>query len=448
MARELLETAREDVPALALRWNRHGAAPPDLLRVALIAGLQEIKPYPIGGPVHAIMMVASALEVSGQLEGAAALRPAVFNLDRVKNSQARDAGGRADWRMPEAVAIEPASTSARLTELERAMDQWNEPVADEMVTALAGQAGQREVFEALWPWAARDFRVIGHKAIFAAQLDRALRRLGWSHGRDALRSLVMGLLDRNPYDSTTPDEAKAILALFEANQDRGHRFREDWDDGVGDHEASFRLCASLRGVEPQQASEAVLTAVNGGVGAAAAWDGVRLRAFELMMRTPTIAGVHPVTSVNALHHIYAASSRESTRRVALLQAAAWMPLFADLLETRHSPRGDPRPIETLDEDALRSERDPFQIRAVKKAGGRAFAAVREQGVEPFMRRSLELLSRKADNDHDYKFAVAALEELQKAHPQCRPYLASASMRYLAGEDRADSDVMRAIADRP
>jgi hypothetical protein len=445
MARELLAAPRDDVPALALAWHGRGATPRDLLRVAMLAGVQEVEPSPIGGKVHAIMMVSSAVEVTARLEGPAALVPALFNLDRVKHSQARDEA-EGDFTMPAAPAVEPGPAATHASALDRAMERWDLPEADRAVTALHAMMEPSLLFERLWPWAARDFRVIGHKAIYAAQTYWVLAELGWSHGRDALRSLVLGVLDANPYDSASERETAAILGLFETNRERRARLPEGWAREASDPAASFALCARLRDCDPDEAAAAVVEASLAGVAAASLWDALRLRAFEQLMHTPNIVGVHPVTSVNALYHAAVITTDDATRRLLVLQAASWLSLFEPLLREGRGRRAERRPIEALVEDAERRDRaeDPFAVEDPVEAGRRAFVQVRARGPATFGTTGVGVLVRKAGEDHDYKLAAAVLDELQAAHPRCRPYLASASLRFWPSAVDEDGDVYRAV----
>jgi hypothetical protein len=296
----------------------------------------------------------------------------------------------------------------------------------------------------MWPWAARDFRVIGHKAIYAAQTQRALDRLGWSHGRDALRSLVLGVLDANPYGAATEAETAEILALHDANRELATRLPDGWEAGAPDPAASLRLCARLRDCDPRAAAAAVVEVAGAGVGAAAAWDGLRLRAFELLMRTPSIPGVHPVTSVNALHRAASLSGVAATRKLLALQAASWLSLFELVLDPRG--RGSRRTIDALATAAARSERadDPFATDDPEEASRRAFVRVRAQGLAGFWPGGVAVLLRKAKEDHDYKLAAAMLEELELADPGLRPHLAAAGRWFWPSAPDDDGSVYAAV----
>ena len=74
--------------------------------------------------------------------------------------------------------------------------------------------------------------------------------------------------------------------------------------------------------------------LNKGVAPASLWDGLFLTAGELLMRQPGIVGLHCVTSTNALHYAYQTSGNDETRRLLLLQAAAFLPLFRQAMTGR------------------------------------------------------------------------------------------------------------------
>ena len=67
---------------------------------------------------------------------------------------------------------------------------------------------------------------------------------------------------------------------------------------------------------------------------------------ELLMRSPGIIALHAVTSANALHFIYGTSGDDTTRRLALLQAVGWIPMFRAVVKPPARPA-----IDALDADA-------------------------------------------------------------------------------------------------
>src|SRR2546427_11205171 len=95
------------------------------------------------------------------------------------------------------------------------MDSWDEAAADAAVVGLARTAGAHELFEIFCRYGARDFRDIGHKAIYVTNSFRALEAIGWHHAEPVLRSLAYALLDRG---GAKENPSKADLSA-----DRGFR---------------------------------------------------------------------------------------------------------------------------------------------------------------------------------------------------------------------------------
>ena len=81
--------------------------------------------------------------------------------------------------------------------------------------------------------------------------------------------------------------------------------------------------------------------LNQGVAPGSLWDAVILSASELMMRSPGIVAIHATTAANSLHYIFHASGDDTTRRLALLQAVGWQPMYRDRIKPA-APRRDRR----------------------------------------------------------------------------------------------------------
>jgi hypothetical protein len=56
-------------------------------------------------------------------------------------------------------------------------------------------AGAQDAFDLFCRFGARDFRDIGHKAIYVANSWRTLQNIGWQHSEPVLRSLAYALLE-------------------------------------------------------------------------------------------------------------------------------------------------------------------------------------------------------------------------------------------------------------
>ena len=74
----------------------------------------------------------------------------------------------------------PSASKAREA-FKRAMEEWDESAADAAAAALARYGGRDECFELFTWYGSRDFRDIGHKAIYVANSFRTLEAIGWQH---------------------------------------------------------------------------------------------------------------------------------------------------------------------------------------------------------------------------------------------------------------------------
>src|SRR5262249_7624549 len=195
----------------------------------------------------------------------------------------------------------------------------------------------------------RDFRDIGHKAIYSANAWRTLQTIGWRHAEPVMRSLAFALLE---HEGTNPARRDADQDRpWRENQQRGARIRADWQRGRRTASAATDLLAAMRGGSPAAACDAIVTQLNAGIDPSSLWDGVFLMAGELLMRQPGIVGVHCVTSANALYYAYQTSGNDETRRLMLLQAAAFLPMFPRAMQgrgraRRHRPLDPPPPTPT------------------------------------------------------------------------------------------------------
>ena len=208
------------------------------------------------------------------------------------------------------------------------MEAWDADAADAAVAGLCRGNGAAETMEPIWRMAVRDQRNIGHKPIFAAQSWRTLQAIGWEHAEPVLRSLTFGLLDLQG-DRPRP------LGPYDANLEnwRG-RSCADWQIGRLDPGATRSLLQTIRQASSEAASAEAARMLNQGVAPGALWDAVVLSAGELMMSNPGIVSIHATTAANSLHYIFQASGDDLTRRLALLQAVGWQPLYRDRTKRR------------------------------------------------------------------------------------------------------------------
>src|SRR5262249_30400286 len=129
---------------------------------------------------------------------------------------------------------------------------------------------------------------------------------------------------------------------FRDNLTRAGRIRVDWQSGTISSSATTDLLANQRKATPAEACEHVVEVLNKKIDPASVRDAVFLTAGELLMRQPGIVGLHCVTTVNALHYAYQATGNDETRRLMLLQAAAFLPMFREAMVRRSGKLADLR----------------------------------------------------------------------------------------------------------
>ena len=373
--------------------------------------------------------------------------PLFWALDQFKASQEQNAR-EGNWHMPpvaDGSLRSPAEARRRFAE---ALDRWDEEAADLAAAQLVRTAGAAEVFEILARYGARDFRDIGHKAIYVANAYRTLQAIGWEHAEPVVRSLAMALLEKggtkgNPADLDEPADRPG-----RRNRERIQQVKPGfaWSAGTGDHAATEELLTALRTGSPDDASERVVALLNRGVPAGVLWDGVVAGAGELLMRKPGLVGIHCVTTANALRYAGAQSGNDETRLWLLLQGAAFMTMFRDAM-------GLPRTADqTLASLAPAGEKPPAtgsieeifaQVSHDRPAAARQTLAYLRAGGSPeaLMTAARRLIFLKGNNAHDYKFSSAALEDYYHVSPAWRDFYLATSMFNLRGSGDGDNPLV-------
>ncbi len=424
---------------------RKGTSYQELLAAVFLAGVRGIQPRPVGFKFHAVLVINSAHLASLAATDNDRWLPLFWAIDNFKASQARNRS-EGDWRMPAAEESKlPPAHQARARFIE-AMDNWDEQGADRAIVSLARTAGANEVFELFWLYGARDFRDIGHKAIYAANARRALHAIGWRHSEPILRFLTYALLE---HEGGNP-------AKRDADQDRPGRENMKRAAVLGGRPragkrspaASLELLATLRTASASEAGAAVAEMLKKGTHPESLWDGVFLRAGELLMQQPGIGGLHTVTTANALYHAAEMTSSEQTRCFLLLQAAAFLPMFKKFMS-----RGRLRDLklDALEKIEMKGTL-PDAIEDVcadlsanpMRAAGKVLGLLEEDGrrVRPLMAAERRLVFSKGMDSHDYKFSSAALEDYFHVAPAHRARFAAASVFWLKGTGAPDNGLVR------
>ncbi len=432
LARELIQLEHDAAFTRVDELRRGGLTPHQALSAIFLAGMQEIRPRPVGFKLHAVMMVASAHDVVRLSPPAERWLPVFWNLGDMKRAQARDAAD-GDWRLEPRAA---GDTDDALARLEAALDGDDEDAADRACVAAFAIGGLDQTFDALWPRALGDYHNLGHKIIHAAQTRRALDQLGWSHGEPVLRALAYALIAKG--DERSRATWKATVAA-------GKTLPTNWAQGGSEPRAALAILGALRPLDADAAIAAVAKASQDGASAATLFDAMRLRALELLLNRPTLVAVHPLTTLNAFRTVIARSARADTQRHALLQCAAWLGHYRSDLRVGDGDQAiDALEATTTSEpaghvlDLAADDRDLAIAHALH-------VARTPTGREGLIEAARAVLVRKAQEHHDYKFAAAIFEEVRAAHQDLAPRVLAGAFAYLrhAREDEP-ADITRAL----
>src|SRR5262249_32275597 len=129
-------------------------------------------------------------------------------------------------------------------------------------------------------------------------------------------------------------------------------------DGKPSTEAAADLLATMREGSPEDASNKVVELLAAGVAPQSIWDGLLAGAGELLMRQPGTVGLHTLTTTNALLYAYQASGSDETRRWLMLQNAAFLPMFREVMRGRGRVQDgridqlEPEPIKATGAEAV------------------------------------------------------------------------------------------------
>jgi hypothetical protein len=398
----------------------------------------------VGFKVHAVLVVNSAHLASLASPASDRWLPIFWALDYFKSSQARDVQ-EGNWTMiPVDPSDVPAPSKARQAFV-KAMETWDEDAVDSAVAGLARSAGTNEVFELFYRFGCRDFRSIGHKAIFVANARRTLECMGWQHAEPVLRSLGYALLNHQGEPNPATSDLSADRP-WRRNQERITSIRDSWLDGKKDDGATQELLATLRDGSADDACDLVVEQLNRGISPQSQWDALFDGAAELLIRQPGIVALHSLTSSNALHYAFQASGEDQTRQLLLLQNAAFLPMFREAMRGRGNVGSEqldqleaiPTPPTAESVEEIFAEINRNRATAARKALGYL-----EQGdAATLIDAARRLVFLKGDDSHDYKFSSAVLEDYYHISPQWRNTFLAAAVFQLNGSGQADNPLVQ------
>jgi len=430
------DTPRGKLMEVVAERIKGGMAYRELLAGLLLAGVRNVEPRPsVGFKFHAVLVVNSAHLASLSSPATERWLPILWALDNFKGSQARDVS-EGNWTMPQVDQKRVSSAAKAKRRFRQAMNRWDEEAADAAVAGLVRGHGANQVFELFAGYAARDFRSIGHKAIFLANSWRTLQTIGWRHAEPVMRSLAYALLNHvgepNPAENDlSPDRA------WHRNQALAGEIRAEWKHGQRSGEAVQELLAALHAGNEEQVCKLVVAQLNRGVSPQSIFDALFLGAGELLMRQNGIVALHALTTTNALRFIYNTSGSDTTRRLVLLQNAAFLCSFREamsgrgqVLERTHGQLD--LPPDAVGDHALGSI---FQsVGRDRLSAAQKTLAYLNNGQSPqaLIAEARRLVFLKGNDSHDYKFSSAVLEDYYQISPEWRNRYLATSLFKLHG----------------
>lgn len=445
LVRLLEETPRAKLLEEIGHRIRKGTSYREVLAALLLAGVRNVQPRPnVGFKFHAVLVVNSAHLASLNSPDELRWLPIFWALDNFKSAQAQNLK-EAGWRMgPLDETKVPGGRKARQAFTD-AMERWDVEAADAAVAGLARTSGMNETFELFARYGCRDFRDIGHKAIYVANAYRTLQCIGWQYAEPVLRSLAYALLK---YDGANPAQSDTVPDRpGRDNAKRLTMIPDSWQDGKVDSGGTKTVLAALRQAKAADMCQQVVELLNKGIAPQSIWDGLLLGAGELLMRQPGIVGLHTVTTTNALRYLYEASGIDQTRRLILLQSAAFLPLFLEAMKSRgkvdddridelqpNQPQG--KPFTTADIFA-----DVGQNRV--SAGAKTLGYLAGGGdAKALIDHARVLIFTKGTDSHDYKFSSAVLEDYAHVSPAWRNRFLAAGTYWLKGSSARDNTLVQ------
>jgi len=446
IVRLIEETPREKLLEAVGQRLRAGMSYQQTLTALLLAGIRNVQPRPsVGFKFHSVLVINSCHLASLAGPDEDRWLPIFWALDYFKVAQADEARSTG-WRMPAVSQTRvPASHAAR-DEFRAAMEAWDVERADAAAAGLVRACGATDVFNLFAEYAARDFRSIGHKAIYLANAWRTLQVIGWRHAEPVFRSLTFALLNH----TNEPNPASSDLAPdrpWRANLTLVENVPETWRSGRLDATATKDMIALFRQSSPLETATATVELLKGGVSPQSVWDSIFVSAGELLMRQPGIVGLHGLTTANAMRFLWENVADDTLRIRLLLQASSFNPLFREsairraplrdlTIDQLFQPKDDQPASPELDAILAAISNNPLD------AAQLVSRYVEQEGhSRQFMDATRQMIFLKGRDSHDYKFSSAVLEDAPQISPAWRNTFLGLSVFHLKGTGDQDSGLL-------
>lgn len=427
---------------------RAGTGYREVLTALFLAAIRNVQPRPaVGFKFHAVLVVHASHLASISSPNADRWLPIFWALDEFKSSQVRDVQEN-DWTMRAVDEAAVPNVSRAREDFHAAMHNWDEVKVDAAAAGLVRFTGATEVFESFARYAARDYRSIGHKAIFTANAWRTLQTIGWQHAEPVFRSLAYAMVNHHG----EPNPATSDLAAdrpWRQNTELASGIRDHWQQGRVDPAAAQSLLETLRTGTPAEASAAAVEVLNSGVAPQSVYDALHTAAGEMLLQQADIIALHAVTTTNAIRFLFDTTGNEHTRRMLLLQNAAFLPMFRASMQRRGRVRRtqiDAVMTAATDTESMSLETIFDNVGKNPLGASRGVFGYVNDGrdARALLSAARRLIFLKGSNAHDYKFSSALLEDYYKVSPEFRNQFLAAGSTMLRGRSSADNGLVGRI----
>ena len=457
LVRLLEETPRARLLEVFAAKIKKGTSYQEVITALMLAGIRNIPPRPdVGWKFHGVLCINSAHMASLASAPQDRWLPIFYALDFFKSQQMYDER-ESEWSLGQVKEASVPTPQNSLATFNQAMDNWDDEAADASVAGLVRSAGAGQVLERFAYYGMRDFRNIGHKEIYMANAWRTLQYIGWRHAEPIMRSLAYALLNHHDDPNPSQNDLKADQPWRENNQ-LVDRIGANWQTGKINFDATSELVTTLRTGTWSEASHQVAELLNGDIAPQSICDALHAGACDLLTRQPGVYSLHAVTATNAMAYTYRTIGNDRTRRLLLLQNAAFLVQFRDYLKTE--PPEDYRKSLANWEVAPVSELQPIKSDAQGddtlteifetlssnpgQAAGQTLAYLQggPDRAESYVDSARKMVFLKTRNNHDYKFSSAILEDYHHISPAWRDHCLATSVYYLPGTLRPDNQLVQ------
>ena len=161
------------------------------------------------------------------------------------------------------------------------------------------------------------------------------------------------------------------------------------------------------------------------------------------MRQPGIASLHAITFTNAAHYAFQHCHDEETRKLLLLQNAAFLPLYRRDSKDKGLHIDTLEPVATKNSGAGAVEEIFADVSKDKLTAARKILAHLNDNPDPkpIADAARRLIFLKGRDSHDYKFSSAVLEDYAQMAPATRDRFLAASVFYLRGTGDKDNELV-------